>query len=158
MKWRFPGLASFAVLAASVLAVPIYAQTTEAVAKSAAPPKYDISREVTLLATVGSVVPKATPEMNLLSGSHLMLVTTSGNLDASLGAFPVTGEGALSVSPGERVQVTGVMKAIRHRQVFVARLVVAGSQVYRIRNEHGFVLMPASRKRNANSETKGGQL
>jgi hypothetical protein len=158
MKWRLPGLTPFAVFALSLFAMPLHAQTTQARTQSAAPPKYDITREVTLVATVGSVVTKATPEMNLLGGSHLMLVTTAGNIDACLGVFPVTGQGALRVSPSERVQVTGVMKVIRQQQVFVTRLVVAGSQVYRIRNEHGFVLLPALRKGNANSEMKGAKL
>jgi hypothetical protein len=158
MNGRFPALAPFAALAVGLLALPTCAQTNRATTRSAAPPKYDIATEVTLVATVSRVVSTATPEMKMVAGSHLMLETTRGNIDASLGVFPLAGDGALSVSPGERVQVTGVMKTIRDQQVFVTRLVLAGGQVYKIRNQHGFVLMPVTRKGTANSETKGGRL
>jgi len=70
------------------------------------------------------------------------------------------GKGALSVTPGQQVEVTGVMKTLKGKQVFVTRLVQADGHTYTIRNEHGFV-----RRRVAvdgagvtKSESKGGQL
>jgi len=51
-----------------------------------------------------------------------------------------------------------VMKTIRGKQVFVTRRVQAGGRTYVIRNEHGFLLTPASRNANLKSEAKGGQL
>jgi hypothetical protein len=146
------------VLALCTFAAPIHAQATQTTAASPVPPWYDIAKEVTLTGTLSSVVQDATPEMNLLGGSHLMIETTAGKVDASLGGFAMKGEGALSVTPGQRVQVTGVMKTIRDQQVFVTRLVLANGQVYKIRNEHGFVLRPLSRQGRTNSEAMGGRL
>jgi len=157
MKRRFLAFAPFVFSALYVFASPVSAQSTEAT-KSVVRPKYDIAREVTLTATVSSVVTKATPATKMLAGSHLLLQTPSGNVDAALGSFPTTGKSALTVSAGERVEVTGVMKTIRNRQVFVTRLVLANGHTYRIRNEHGFVLAPVAHNGPANSRTEGGQL
>ena len=158
MKWRFPALALCALFAVGLIATPIYAQTIEPTSKSVAPPKYDIREEITLAATVNSVITKATPEMKMLAGSHLILETASGNVDASLGVLPITGDGAPSVAPGERVQVTGVMKTIRDQRVLIVRLVLINSRAYKVRNEHGFLLMLVNRKGTENSELKGGRL
>jgi hypothetical protein len=54
--------------------------------------------------------------------------------------------------------VTGVMKTIRNQQVFVTRLVQVNGRIYKIRNEHGFVLAPSPRKALAKSDAKGAQL
>ncbi|MGB8522376.1 MAG: hypothetical protein WCD43_05385 [Candidatus Acidiferrales bacterium] len=158
MKWRFPAFGPFAVLALCLFATPAHAQTAEGTASSVVPPKYDITREVTLTGTVNSVVRKTTPEMQMLGGSHLIVQTASGKIDASLGGYAMKAEGALSVSPGQQVQVTGVMKTIRDQQVFVTRLVQVNGRLYKIRNEHGFVLAPESRKGATKPEAKGGQL
>ena len=158
MRWRSPVLALFTFFAVGLFAIPIYAQTIEPTKKPAAPPKYDIRSEVTLPATVTSVISQATPEMKMLPGSHLILETASGKIDACLGVFRIAGEGAPSVSAGERVQVTGVMKTVRHQRVLVTRLVLINGHTYKVRNEHGFVLMPAARKGTDDADTQGGRL
>jgi hypothetical protein len=158
MKSRFPAFGLFAVLALCLFATPISAQTAEGTTGSVVAPKYDIAREVTLTGTVSSVVKETIPEMGMLGGAHLIVQTTSGKIDASLGGYAMKAEGALSVSPGEQVQLTGVMKTIRDRQVFVTRLVQVNGRVYKIRNEHGFVLGPEPRKGVTEPEAKGGQL
>jgi hypothetical protein len=157
MKWR-PSVALCTFLAVGLFAIPIYAQTIEPTSKSVASPKYDIREEITLAASVSSVISNATPEMKMLAGSHLVLDTASGKIDASLGVFSVAGKEAPSVSVGERVQVTGVMKTIRDQRVLVARLVLINGRIYKVRNVHGFVLMPSTRKGTENSDANGGQL
>jgi hypothetical protein len=158
MKWRFALLGPFVIPALCLFAMPTYSQTTAPTTKSAVRPSYDIAREVTIVGTVNSVVSKVTPEMKMLGGSHLILETSSGMIDASLGLFRVSDDDALSVTPGQRVQVTGVMKTIRDQQVFVTRLALVSGHVYTIRNEHGFVLVPLARERNTNPRTNGAQL
>jgi hypothetical protein len=158
MRWRSPVLALSTFFAMGLFAIPMCAQTIEPTSKSVAPPKYDIREEITLAATVTSVISKAAPETKMLAGSHLMLETASGRIDAFLGVFSLTGEGVPSVSEGEPVQVTGVMKTIRAQRVLVARVVLINGRAYKIRNEHGFVLMPSTRKGTEKSEANGGQL
>ena len=135
----------FAILAASVLAQA---------AASAARPYYDVRQEVTLSGTVSSVVTKPTPA--LAPGSHLLLNTASGAVDAFLGNWAMAGKGALSVSAGQSVEVTGVMKTLKNRQVFVVRTVKTGSHVYVVRNEFGIPESPQSRQRaSQNAAPKG---
>jgi hypothetical protein len=100
MRWRSPVLALFTFFAVGLFAIPIYAQKIEPTSKPAAPPKYDIRSEVTLPATVSSVISQATPEMKMLPGSHLILETASGKIDASLGVFRIAGEGTPTVAAG----------------------------------------------------------
>jgi len=159
MKRRFPFFGLLAVLVLCLFAPPIHAQTSEATAKPAVRlGAYDISKEVTLTGTVTRVLKETTPAMKTLGGAHLILETNSGAVDANLGGYALRGKGALSIRAGEQVQVTGVTKTIRGKQVFVTRLVQANGRTYKIRNEHGFLLSPASRNGNTKSEAKGGQL
>jgi hypothetical protein len=95
----------------------------------------------------------------MIPGSHLMLETSSGKIDASLGKWGLAGKGALSVAPGEAVAVTGVMKTVREHEVFVVRTVKAEGRVYTIRNERGGPVSPQSRERaSQKSAQKGEQL
>jgi len=158
MKRRFRALALFTFLTLCPFATLLCAQTTEPTAKPLASPKYDISQEVTLTATVSSVFSQATSETKILAGSHLILETSSGRIDASLGVFPIAGEGAPSISAGQHVQVTGVMKTVRNQCVLITRLVLIDGRTYKVRNEHGFLLMPVTRKGTANAEVQGERL
>lgn len=154
MKRLCAGLFILALLSLVSPLPPVLAQTAERVA---GPFSYDASREVTLNATVLSVLTKPSPGM--IMGSHLLLTTPSGPVDASLGRFGVMGKGALSVVPGQQVEVTGVMKTVKDKQVFLARTVKVGGQVYTIRNEHGFPVFPQARERaNGKTEQKGESL
>jgi len=110
-------------------------------------PYYDVSQEVTLSGTVSAVLSRPAPGM--MMGAHLLLTTISGKVDASLGRWGFQGKGALSVVPGQQVEVTGVLKAFRGREVFVARIVKAGGKVYTMRNAHGIPVSPQARERSA---------
>jgi hypothetical protein len=157
MKWRLRVLGPL-VLALCVSALPLHAQTSAAKTKTFAHPWYDISREVTLTGTVTSVLKTASPEMKMMGGSHLIVQTKSGLVDASLGGFAMRGKGALSISEGERVQVTGVVKVVKGKEVLLTRLVQANGHQYVLRNEHGFVIGHAAHGVAAKSEAEGGQL
>jgi hypothetical protein len=160
MKWRFSVLGPTVFLALCLFALPIYAQTAAVTTRPVTPLRYDITQEVKLSGTVSEVVKSPTREMNMVSGSHLIVQTKTGAVDASLGRFAMRGKGGVSVTPGQQVEVTGVMKTMKGKQVFVTRLVQADGRTYIIRNEHGF-----ARERVAvdgagvtNSGSKGGQL
>ena len=102
--------------------------------------------EVTLNGTISSVLAKASPGM--IPGSHLLLVTVDGAVDVSLGTAVRQGAGALSLNAaGQQVEVVGVMKTIKQKQVFLTRSVQAGSRLYVIRNQHGIPVSPIGRER-----------
>jgi hypothetical protein len=123
----------------TILAVPLNAADSDS--------RYDISKEVTLSGTVSSVLHKPAPGM--IWGSHLMVETVFGKLDASLGRFGLEGKGALSVTPGQQIELTGVMKTVRDKEVFVVRSVKANGRTYTMRNEYGIEVSPLTRERAA---------
>ncbi len=124
-------------LLVAILAIPLGAQPVPK-----AQPYYDIAKEVTLNGTVSNVVTRAG---QMGGGPHLLLTTSSGTVDTSLGRWALMGKGALSVAPGARVQVTGEMKMLKDKQVFIARTVTKDGRVYIMRNEHGIPVSPQTR-------------
>jgi hypothetical protein len=149
-KWLSAGLCVLALLFLISLLTPVLAQ---AAARQTGPLAYDVSKEVTFNGTVSSVLTNTfrgmrKPSPGMLMGSHLLLSTTSGPVDASM-ASSMLGKGALKVAPGQQVQVTGVMKTLKDKQVFLVRTVKVGGQTYTIRNKHGIPVSPQARMRAA---------
>jgi hypothetical protein len=108
------------------------------------PGTYDIGKEVTLNGTVSSVLHKPAPGMTW--GSHLIIETASGRIDASLGRWGLAGKDALSVKPGQQIEVTGVMKTVREKEVLIVRSVKANGKVYAVRDHRGTEVSPQTRK------------
>jgi len=136
----------------AILAVPLGAQPAADYR-----PYYDVTKEVTLSGTVSSVLTRPSP--GTIAGSHLLFATDTAVVDASLGRWGLQGKGALSVVPGQQVEVTGVMKTLKGEQVFIARSVKVDGQVYTMRNEHGIPVSPQARKRASQKiAQKGGSL
>lgn len=139
-----------------IVSIPLtQAQTVAVATRTARPFGYDVAQEVTLGGTVSSVLAK--PAAGMIMGSHLLLATVSGRVDASLGRFGLLGKDALPVAAGQQIEVTGIMKTIRDKQVFLVRAVNAGGQIYTIRNEHGVPVSPRARER-ANRKVAGEGL
>jgi len=130
---------------------------TGTVPRRTAQPGYDVSREITVNGTVSSLLAKPSPGM--MWGAHLLLRTSAGNVDASLGRFALMGKGALSVQAGQQVAVTGLMVTIRGQAVLLARIVRAGGQAYLLRSTHGTPLSPTARRLALlKAAQNGGQL
>lgn len=144
MKQIFAAICAVAFLSTLLLLPPVQAQKTAVAARHEGPFSYDVTKEVTLKGTVVSVLTKPTPGM--IMGSHLLFASSAGQVDASLGKFGLRGNGALSVVAGKQVEVTGVMKTIKSRQVFLVRTVKTNGQIYAIRNAHGASIPPRARE------------
>jgi hypothetical protein len=155
MKRLHAGLWLLVFLLSISHALAVQAQSPAIATKAAGPFSYDVSQEVTLSGTVSSVLTQ--PAAGMIMGSHLLFVTSSGPVDASLGKFALLGDDALAVTAGQQIEVTGVAKIIKDRQVFLARKVTAGSTVYVIRNKHGFVVSPQARERATRTTPGEGQ-
>jgi hypothetical protein len=111
MKPLSTGLYTVVVLLLITSLCPIQAQTTVVAIGAATPLSYDVTEEVTLTGTVSSVLMKAAPGM--IVGSHLLLATPSGPVDASLGRFGLQGAGAASVAAGQQIEATGRKLALQ---------------------------------------------
>jgi DNA/RNA endonuclease YhcR with UshA esterase domain len=156
MKRILQGLGFTTLLILALNARAAHAQTAAPTRTSTIPLRYDVSKEVTLSATVQSVPTKSSHGFTPTSG--LVLQTTSGTVQGSLTTFALNGKYALSIAPGALVQVTGVMKTVRNnQQLFLIRTIQIGGRTYAIRNEFGFPLEhPATT--SATTVSKGGQL
>ncbi len=156
MRQLFAGAAALSLIFLLFALSPSQAQMAPVAIRTAGPSYYDPSQEIVLNGTVSSVLTKPCAEM--LAGSHLQLATLSGPVDISLGLFGLQGKGALSVAGGQQVEVTGVMKTFKGKQVLLARSVKTQGHLYAIRNEHGIPVTPQARERatqNArNQETR----
>jgi len=133
------------VLFVLVISAPQLGQALTPDAKTVGPMSYDVSEEVTLNGTVATVLTMPLPQM--LAGSHLLLTTPSGSVDVSLGTTQLRGKDAIALIAGQQVEVTGVMKIFRGKQVLLARTVKTGGFLYDIRNEHGIPVTPRARQR-----------
>ncbi len=151
MKRLIAGLPMCALVYFALILSPLRAET---VSKPAGPLSYDISKEVTFNATVSSVLAK--PNRGMLMGSHLLLSTGTGSIDASLGSFGLHGKGAVSVVAGQQVQVIGVLKSLKNKPVFLTRIVRVNGESYAIRNQRGVVLSPEARERLSRKTAGGG--
>lgn len=116
---------------------------------------YDISKEVTLSGTVSGVMAKAAP--GTMPGPHLLFATSSGQVDASLGKFALQGKNPFSAAAGTTVEVTGVMKTIKAKNVFVARIVKVDGKAYQLRNQYGVSKSPLSRERASQKTAQKGE-
>ena len=130
----------------------IQAQTAKG--PSSYPFRYDVAEEVTVSGAVTGVLTKAAN--GIIHGSHLLVATSAGSIDASLGAWGLIGKGSVSAKLGEQVVVTGVMRTLNNRQVLIARTVTAGGQPYLLRTEHGMPMSPEARERVSSRVAQNG--
>jgi hypothetical protein len=158
MKWRFTALGPL-ILALCIFALPLHAQTSDTENKPVTHRQwYDISQEIRIIGTVSNVEKVPARGTETLPGSHLQVETNAGQVDASLGLYALRGKSPLSVSSRQQVQMLGVMKTIKGREVFIVRVIEVNGRSYAVRNEHGFANAALAHKGSAGSQAKGGQL
>ncbi len=146
MKKQLVGLCALALLCVIPILPPVQSQSTTTVARDSVRPfSYSINEEVTLKGTISSVVTK--PTHGMIMGGHLMVNTSTGTVDASLGTLALRDKQTTLFNTGQQVEVTGIMKQIKGQPVFLARTVKADNQLYSVRNEHGFPVSPLPRER-----------
>lgn len=143
MKRRPAERTTLVLLCLIWLVRPVHSQT--ATLPPAGPFTYDVSQEVTLNGTVSGVITTQAPRA--AAGAHLLLATLSGQVDVSLGTLALRGKDALSVAPGQQVEVVGIMKTLKDKRFFLAREIKAADRVYEIRNQHGIPISPQARER-----------
>jgi DNA/RNA endonuclease YhcR with UshA esterase domain len=155
MKRLSAGLFTLTLLSLATFLPTAQAQQAVASINSPKPFTYNLSEEVTLKGTVSSVLEK--PSKGMIMGSHLVVKTSTGTVDASLGTSALRGKGAVPVSAGAAVELTGVMKTIKNQPVFLVRTVKEGGQTYTIRNVHGSPLNAKARERADAKTTQKGE-
>lgn len=132
------GLRKAAVMLA--LCVGIGLLGTAAIAQSAAStkplPAYDLAKELKIQGTVRMISTRSDPSSGL-PGTHLMLRTPRGVVDAHLGSrFAVKAE-HVRLRAGQTVEVTGMMTRYNGNPILVVRILTTSSHIYVLRDEQG---------------------
>lgn len=97
-------------------------------------PAYDMSKEV----KVQGVIEKINGFGNDGPiGTHILIQTPSGVVDAHLGFGSAASSKNLGISVGQNVTVVGMMEAVGNGSVLMARILTTPSRVIVLRNEHG---------------------
>lgn len=114
---------------------------------------YDAGREVTL---VGTVVKYEASSSAPPMGAHLLVQTSSGQVDVHLGNARVLQASHLELKAGDNVRIVGESLALGDGTLFAARIVQKGTQAVAVRNAKGFLLRPSSTLSQSQKEALRG--
>lgn len=124
-----------ALIVSAVIAAPLGAQTASSrPTTNTMVPAYDISKEVKVQGVIekingfGSSGP---------IGTHILIQTASGVVDAHLGFGSAVSSKNLGISVGQNVAIIGMMQKVGSSSVLMARILTTPSRVVVLRNEHG---------------------
>jgi len=117
------------------------------------PQSYDPGREVTLL---GTVVKFETASSLPPIGAHVLLQTSSGQVDLHLGNARVLEANHFELHAGDNVRIIGEELAYGDGSIFAARIVQKGVQAVAVRNTHGAPTSPAATMSPAQKEALRG--
>jgi hypothetical protein len=134
-------------------ALPVRAQSSSAASQQAVP--YDISKETRVQGTIQSIDSSGA---HLPVGTHIMVQTGEGVVDAHLGPLNKSSLDALNLAVGESVTLTGMDQALQGGNVFLVRILTTPSRVVILRNERGFPvrsLLPRGSFHSAAMEKEG---
>jgi hypothetical protein len=102
---------------------------------------YNLSREVSLVGTVVKFEKVSnTPPM----GAHVLLQTSSGQVDVHLGNAKLLQANHFELNAGDSVRIVGENLAYGDGNIFAVRIVQKGAQAVALRNSRGALLTPAS--------------
>src|SRR5215470_792675 len=119
-----------------LLAAPsvVLAQRPSAKSVAATPGGYNVANDSSLQGTILSYTENSgKPPL----GTHVLLQTSSGNVDVHLGDARVLHQAKLNLAQGMSVRFVGQTQTVGRSTVFLARLVQVGSQVVAVRSSHG---------------------
>jgi hypothetical protein len=117
---------------------------------------YDVSKEVSLQGTVARFTENSTV---LPVGAHVVLQTSSGQIDVHLGDPRLLKANNLTITQGANIRIFGEPVTTSQGTFFLARLVQQGTQLVAVRSTQGFPLPPVAPKQNsaaAPASSQGG--
>ena len=128
-------LGLFAVVLGTVGAARASAQTRSSHAQTdALVPVYDLAKEIKVEGTIERIDGFGTSGP---IGTHILIQTTSGVIDAHLGFGAAASRRYLGISVGESVTVIGMMQSVGSGSVLIVRILTTPSHIFVLRNEHG---------------------
>ena len=103
---------------------------------------YEVSREVSMQGTVVSFTENSSTAP---LGPHVVIQTTSGQVDVHLGDARLLKANHLTLAAGDNVRVVGENVTHGTSSQFFARIIQKGNQTLTLRSARGFPLRPASK-------------
>ncbi len=110
---------------------------------------YDLSKEIKVQGTIQKIETGGTTAP---IGTHILIQTSQGVVDAQLGFGSAAAPASLGVSEGASVTVLGMMQAQGGNNVMLARVLTTSSRVFVLRSERG---IPVRAFPGANSHAAG---
>jgi hypothetical protein len=151
-KWKLFVAALPAVLTASTLVALAKAQTSDA-KTNAMMPVYDVTKEVKVQGTIQKIDGFGT---NGPIGTHVLIQTATGVVDAHLGFGAASQPKYLGIAPGQSVTVTGMMETMGTTNVLMARILATTNHIFVLRNEHGIPVRAVPRGSMPSRSLQGG--
>jgi len=148
----FPKISILALLGTLSFCLPVGAQQASQ-SNARLHQSYDPGREVTLL---GTVVKFETASSLPPIGAHVLLQTSSGQVDVHLGNARVLSANHFELKPGDNARIIGEELAYGDGSIFAARIVQKGVQAVAVRNTHGAPTSPAATMSPAQKEALRG--
>lgn len=149
-------LAIFAAVAAA--AMPAAAQSASAgdAPSSSMVRVYDISKEIKVEGTIQKVVTEAASPL----GTHVLVQTATGVVDAHLGSGAAAKPSYLGIAEGQNVTLVGMMETFDNNPVLVTRLLTTSNRIFVLRNEHGIPVrgIPGKSTLSSHGQTQKGGL
>jgi len=132
VPFMFAGALAFCLSAAAQQTASSNAQGFES---------YSVSREVSLIGTVVKYnAASTTPPI----GAHVLLQTSSGQVDVHLGNAKLLQASHFELNAGDNIRIVGENLSYGNGAFFAARIVQKGTQAVAVRNTKGFPLTAAS--------------
>ncbi len=103
--------------------------------------KYNRLYDVKTIETAnGSVVSidQVSPDKNMSTGVHLLLNTANGNISVHLGPSWYIDNQEIQINKGDNITVTGSKVTYNGDQVIIAKEIVKGDQVLKLRDDNGY--------------------
>jgi hypothetical protein len=112
-------------------------------------PVYDVTKEIEVRGTIRKIDAFGVSGQ---AGTHILVETARGVIDAHLGFGAESNPTYLHIAPGQSVTVIGMMQSAGAKKVLVARILTTSSRIFVLRNEHG-IPVRAIPRRNTRSKT-----
>ncbi|HKS81644.1 MAG TPA: hypothetical protein VJR23_09065 [Candidatus Acidoferrales bacterium] len=152
-KWKF-------ILAAAAMGLFVAMAAPAQSGRAASSSKsfvhvYEISKEVKIEGTIQKI---ETEGVNAPIGTHVLIQTAQGIVDAHLGSGAAASPSNLGIGAGDEVELVGMMQKVDGNQVLLARLLTTSDHIFVLRNEHGIPARGVAIRGMQGSQTEKGGL
>lgn len=133
-RWLPAAAFAFGLMLCTAALAPVNARTSSRTTRNTTVSTYDISKEVRIQGTIEKIDGFGS---NGPIGTHVLIETASGIVDAHLGFGFEASARSLGISVGQNVTIVGMMEAVGNSSVLMARILTTPTRVIVLRNEHG---------------------